>query len=135
MPANETNKVPTLSHSARIHQIENNIDRRRHLIDQHASALTQGLRQAITSPAALLTFAGLGFVAGLVLGRKPKVVVIGSASAQAAYKDAGHSDRLGRLIAQALKIAALVRTVTAFLPAAPTPPPQTSTGTPPQRPR
>lgn len=131
MPANEANKVPPLSHSARIHQIENSIDRRRQLIDQHSSALTQGLRQAITSPAALLTFGGLGFVAGLVLGRKPKLVVVGSASAQAAYK-AGQSDRLGRFIAQVVKLLAIVRTITALLPAAPTRPLPASTSTPPR---
>ena len=117
MQVNESPKVVKLPLAARIRQAEHDIGMRRQLIAQHAVVLKQGLRRRLVSPAALLTFASLGLAAGWILGRRPRVIVDPKA-AKAGDRGQRQAGQVDRLIANTLKIIAVVRTLSSFLPAA-----------------
>lgn len=128
MPANESSKVLKLSFPARIHQVERDIDVRRHLVSQRAIVLKQHLRQRLVSPAALLTYAGFGLAVGLMLRRQPSVAV-NNKSAKTANSGRTRPGRTEQFFANAFKVIAVARTLLTILPAAPTHPPCASTAT------
>ena len=129
MPANESSSVLKLSLSDRIHQLEDDIDRRRDLINQHSVVLKHKLRHLLLSPVALLTYAGVGVGVGLLLGRRP-AVSIDATSTHAAQNVRAQPGRIERLFADVFKLVAMVRTLASILPAAPTHSSYNSTATP-----
>jgi hypothetical protein len=127
MPAHDSGKVLTPSLSARINQLEHDIEIRRSLFNRRAIVLKQSLRQRLVSPTALMTYAGVGLAAGLLLRRHS--LAVANQVIKAADGTQTLPGRMKRLFDNAFKIVAMVRTLVTILPAAPTQTPNTLTGT------
>jgi hypothetical protein len=118
MSARESCTVAKRSLSARIQQVEHDLEIRHQLISDRAIVLKQNLRQRLVSPAALLAYAGCGLAVGLML-RRPSRVGGATHSVKATPGGQTSPGRLERLFANAFKIVAMVRTLASILPAAP----------------
>lgn len=118
MPVHDSAKGIQVSLEERIAQAEYQIKARRVRVRQRMFAFKNDLREQLLSPIALLSYGGIGLIAGIMLGRPQKTVYVGTKRG-----DAAKTDRLERLFAKTMKIIAFARTLGAFLPSVPSPTP------------
>lgn len=130
--AMRSTKIPL---SARIREAEREINLHRYGVSQRTTILKKDLREKLVSklvsPGALFAYTGMGFVAGTVMLCRPKSNKQDHSRHDAGQESRGHGG-LERLIANAVKIIALTRTIGSFFPESSPPAPNVTVVTPPE---
>lgn len=116
---------------ARIREAEREINLHRYAVTQRTAILKKDLREKLVSPGALIAYAGMGFVAGTVLLCPPKSHKHDHSRHDKEQESGGHHS-LERLIANAVKIIALTRTISSFFPDSSPPTPSVTVAAPPE---